>query len=394
MARFNNLYNTPDAQRFHSPTRILHGRGCRGALAEMAGPGPAVLVVDRHFADHPHGLTLAAQLPMIHRVVVDGEPRASQVRAALADLHGRAWTTLVALGGGSTLDTAKAILADHLFGSPMRVGYGALREIPDLLPGDAPVRFFALPTTAGTGSETSRYYLVSDDASHEKQVGRSWALCPFTAFLDPELLEEAPMPLLAACAFDAFTHLWETLHCRQEASPLVGALAQEGILRLMRALETLEADRPDRTNALLDLQQASAWGGIALSNVRTGLLHGAGEALAAQVDLPHPLSLYVFFQASLDLFGPALAARLEPLRGRTPAPPLEHLAAFWSGCFERHGLHADLENRLARQPWSTGPILEKLLTDQVLLNKEAPLPLERAALEAFLNSAHRSWGRP
>lgn len=302
------------------------------------------------------------------------------------------------MGGGSTIDTAKVLLAHRLFGSYERVGYGALRDIPDLLPGDLPVRFLALPTTAGSGSEMSRYYLLVDSVTGEKTGGRSWALCPFAAILDPQLLVGSPRTLLIQSAFDAFTHLWETLLCRQEASPVVEALAIDGITRLIGALLRLEGLEMANEALCQELQLASAFGGIALSNVRTGILHDAGETLVAQCPLPHPLSLYVFFSASLDLYEGCLEERLAGLRARLSGVPgfsgeslTRSLEAFWTRQFRGNGIEDSIRRTLAQKRPSGEPLIAKILSDQVLVQKEALRVLNPVLVSAFVENALSRW---
>lgn len=396
---FNNLYNTPASQRFAAPTWLFHGPGTRSRVFELLPSGtPAILVFDSFFSDHAFLGELRKHLGVSQEVSVAGEPTQDSIDCILSSLADRPWTALVALGGGSTLDTAKALLAQRLFGSSRRIGYGDYRDLPDLLPGEIPVRFIALPTTAGTGSEMSRYYLVSDSCSHEKMVGRSWALCPHASILDPHFLVESPRPLLVLCAFDAFSHLWETLLCRQECSPIVEALAVDGISRLVAALLLLESQGKSDENIGLELQLAAAFGGMALSNVRTGILHDAGETLAAQCPLPHPSSLYVFFSSSLHLFAGDLEPRLTGLQARLSLIPEFHgkalpkaMDAFWTRQFENSGCSARLRDQLQGAQVRAEPIIDKIMSDQVLIEKEAPRPLSREPVTKFVVQSLAKW---
>lgn len=400
---FNTLYNTPERQRFWAPTRLYSGPGSRELVRELLAPDrPTVLVVDAHFAEHPfvEALTERAGTWAL-RVVTRGEPLTTAAEEAVQQLAGRAWNQLLALGGGSTLDLAKALLAHRTFGGFRQAGYGPMRDLPDLWPVETGCPFVALPTTAGTGSETSRYYLLSDPSTGKKLVSRSWTLCPSAALLDPFFLEEMPESLLVQGAFDAFTHLWETHFCAQEGSAQVRALAQEGMAAILGSMLDLERTGTLDDSARSGLQLASAWGGMALSNVRTGFLHTTGEALAAQLDLPHPLTLWAFFRANMALFrevyqdrGKGLFHHLAPVLGGQPGEALASLQGVWERAFRRTGAEGRLREAFRQDPPRLAPILDIVGSDRVLLTKEAPRPLSDAEVRSAVEEVMAAWSVP
>lgn len=397
--RFNTLYNTPVRQRFWAPTRILSGDGCREHALDVLRTGqPTLLVVDKAFIQDPFLADLMTHVGPAARVVVEGEPGLALARKAQEEHQGLPWTQVLALGGGSTIDLAKALVAHRLFGSCLRVGYGPLRELPDLWPSEAALPFIAVPTTAGTGSETSRYYLLSDPETHQKLVSRAWALCPTTALLDPHFLAGIPESLRVMGAFDTFTHLWETYFCSQEGTPPVRALAQEGLAIVLRRMRELEGKGRLEAEGICELQMASAWGGMALSNVRTGLLHTTGEALSAQCPLAHPLTLWAFFRESLQLFrevylarGAQLFALLGSALGCPSAETLDRIADLWTGAFTRTGCEAELRRTLFGRPVNATGIEALVVQDRVLLTKEAPRALSDVEVRAFIDRSLAEW---
>lgn len=397
---FNTRYNTPDLQRFWAPTRIYSGAGSRAVIPELLpADQPTVLVVDEHFREHPFVAELTRHVgSWVALVVASGEPYTTSAEEALLRINGRGWAQILALGGGSTMDLAKALLAHRTFGSFNRVGYGPLREIPDLWPVESGCRFVAIPTTAGTGSETSRYYLLSDPSTRQKLVSRAWTLCPSSTVLDPHFLRDMPEPLLVQGAFDAFTHLWETHFCTQEGSAPVRGLTQDGIAAILRRMLDLERGGCLDERALGDLQLASAWGGVALSNVRTGLLHTSGEALAAQLDLPHPLTLWAFFRVNMRLFrreyldrGQGLFHLLAPILGCPAGEVLESLQGVWERAFLRTGGERRVRMAFCQRPPQAGPIHDLVCADKVLITKEAPRPLLVAELESVIRGVIADW---
>jgi len=384
MFGISNFFNTTTLSRFRVPTTLLHGENARAhleALLDRARPG--AFVVDEAFLQDPFVSSLAAagSAPMF---VVKSEPDTELVDRCLATLQQKpAW--IVALGGGSTIDTGKALLAHALFGEYRRVGYGDLRTV-----GDAtllPPRLIAVPTTAGTGSETSRYYLISDAKTREKLVARTWYACPEYAILDPWFLRGAPASVLVAGAFDTFVHHWETFVCRQERSPLTEMLALEGMSSVLLSLDAA-LDEHDAV-ALSRLQQASALGGMAISNVRTGFLHTAGEALAATVKLSHPLTLMVFFPGVLLSYEDAVAPRLQRLFSRLEGriSSVEEIIAFWIARFDAAGLLTQLRTVADPASASARLVIEKVSADRVLAEKEHPLPLDHAMIRSLVTDS-------
>jgi alcohol dehydrogenase class IV len=397
---FNTCFNTSALHRFWAPTRLFQGLGCRSLVREiLAREKPTVLLVDAQFQEHPFLSELSEWFGgWVGEIIVKGEPSITLADAAIAKIEGRTWNQLLALGGGSTLDLAKALLAHRTFGNFHRVGYGAMSEVPDLWPVETGCPFLAIPTTAGTGSETSRYFLLSDPHTKHKVVSRAWTLCPSVALLDPFFLKTMPEPLMIMGAFDAFTHLWETNFCAQESSLPVRALCKEGIILILARMMDLEREYHLGTAAIQELQVASAWGGIALSNVRTGLLHTSGEALAAQLDLPHPLTLWTFYRAGMVLFRDAymrnagsLLTALAAVLGGDKTESLDRLQELWSRAFQRIGAELRLRTAFRAQPPEAGPLIDTVLTDRVLLTKEAPKALDEASIRVFVQEGLQHW---
>ncbi len=384
MFGISNFFNTTTLQRFRAPTTLLHGANARAQIEPLLDRSRlGAFVVDEAFVADPFVQTLlaAGNTPSF---VVAREPDTGFVDRCLASLPpDPAW--IVAIGGGSTIDTGKALLANTLFGEYRRVGYGALRTV-----GDArlvPPRLIAVPTTAGTGSETSRYYLISDATTREKLVARSWYACPEYAVLDPWFLRAAPAAVLVAGAFDSFVHHWETFVCRQERSPLVEMIALEGMTAVLGALENAVRDHDPA--ALERLQQASALGGIAISNVRTGFLHTAGEALSASMKLSHPLTLMVFFPEVLRSYSGSLGSRVPQLLARLDGRfrSLDEIVQFWIARFEDAGLAGQIRAAGAPSAGTAELVTEKVLGDRVLAEKEHPLSLDRAAIAAIVSES-------
>lgn len=384
-----HLYNTMELKRHVCPTRLFWGVDSRELLFDaLKEVRRVVLVVDQAIAGLPFVTEECRKhLPLSEVVVVDGEPESRSIEA---------WTTLlpegvdalVAIGGGSTMDAAKALRAHLAFGQWNIKDRPALPSMP---------RLVTLPTTPASGSEVSRYYVVTDSATQEKRAYRSWSLCADYAILDPVWTEHLPLELLYASAFDAFTHLWESFICRQERSWLNEAICLEGMSRLIPVVNGMKSRRFPSSEERLTLHYAAALGGMALSNVRTGLLHDSGEALAAQVKLPHPLTMTVFLEEALALYAEAVEERLERLKhtlsfasNGTIASTGTALGQFWMEGFDSFGSMDRVREALNVARPAAEPIIAKILADGVLVKKESPVPLDEHNVRTFVS---RSLGR-
>jgi alcohol dehydrogenase len=200
---------------------------------------------------------------------------------------------IIAVGGGSAIDTAKAvnILASE-GGDDIRkyVGAGVLKKA--LRP------FFVVPTTAGTGSEVTSVAVIAD---HEKSVKLPFSssfLLPNAAIIDPRMTLTLPPHVTAATAMDAMTHSVEAFTCMGK-NPLSDAYAASAITKISVSLRTVMSD-PKNSDARLELAQASTMAGIAFSNSMVGLVHALGHATGAICHLPHGLCMSLFLPYVLE----------------------------------------------------------------------------------------------
>ncbi|MCC6919542.1 MAG: iron-containing alcohol dehydrogenase [Alphaproteobacteria bacterium] len=380
----DRFYNTPARQGFHWPGRILSGPGVLEAWLKDAPAGLAI-VADRAFAAHP--LVVAAGGAAC---VVDGEPTRAGLDPILSDLAARRPSAILALGGGATIDSAKALAAHLRFGS---------FDIRDRPRDATPPLLIAAPTTAGSGSETSRFFILAD-ASAVKISTRSWSLVPDLTLLDPLLLESLGPAGLLLGAFDAAIHLWETHVARGEASAFTDGIAQAHLPHILAALPGLAAGlKPDAATRQA-LMEASAMAGVAISNVRTGLIHTLGESLAAQCHLPHPLTLRVFLPAAMASYSAAIAEKTQGLwrmaDALAPRPEPwspETFTAAWTEAFTTSGLDQRIATAFAATPVSLDHLCTTAARDTTLA-KENPLPLDANALRLVAAAGLGAWPAP
>jgi alcohol dehydrogenase class IV len=190
--------------------------------------------------------------------------------------------SLVAIGGGSSIDTAKAMSVLFGNGGKMR-DYKVPSEIPKAGP---PV--VAIPTTAGTGSEVTRFTVISDTETDEKMLIAGLACCPIAAIVDYELTLTMPLRLTADTGLDSLTHAIEAYVSRR-ASPFTDGLARSAMGLIARHIRIACAE-PDNQPAREAMMLGATTAGMAFSNASVCLVHGMSRPIGAFFHVPHGLS--------------------------------------------------------------------------------------------------------
>ncbi|WP_180156184.1 iron-containing alcohol dehydrogenase [Acinetobacter sp. YH12045] len=228
---------------------------------------------------------------------------------------------IIAVGGGSVIDTSKATNILVSEGGDDLLKYSGAHNLPKPLK-----PFFVIPTTSGTGSEVTMVAVVSDPEKNVKMAFASNYLMPHAAILDPRMTQTLPSHLTAMTAMDAMTHAIEAYTC-MAANPISDAYATAAIKKISNSLFGV-LDNTSDAHGRLELAQASTMAGIAFSNSMVGLVHSLGHALGAVAHLPHGLCMNLFLPYVLEynkeVNGDKIAELLLPLAGpdiyaQTPA---------------------------------------------------------------------------
>jgi alcohol dehydrogenase class IV len=191
-------------------------------------------------------------------------------------------TGIVSIGGGSSIDTAKAIAIVHTLGGSLRDHQGFQGMTRPTTP------HVAIPTTAGTGSEVTKVSVIKDEDAKQKLLFGDFHLYPRVAILDPELTFGMPPAITAGTGLDALTHAIEALHAMQ-AEPIADALALHAIRLIARHLPAAmksPASVIDRGQMLL----AATLAGIAFDNAQVGLVHAIAHTVGARHKVHHGLA--------------------------------------------------------------------------------------------------------
>lgn len=198
---------------------------------------------------------------------------------------------LIALGGGSVIDTAKGV------GMVLAQAGHDLLEVAgcEVLPRGDHVPFVAVPTTAGTGSEATIVSVIHNPETKVKMEFISYHLLPDVAVLDPRMTETLPPRITAATGFDALVHAIEAATCLQR-NPVSDAFAEKAMGQLARALPVAVREGKNR-KARMVMANGSLLAGAAFSNSMVGLVHAIGHALGGVCRVPHGEAMTILLPA-------------------------------------------------------------------------------------------------
>jgi alcohol dehydrogenase class IV len=298
------------------PRKVLFGPGRAAELAGLvAALGSRVLLcTGSNPARHRH---LLGDVEPVAVVRVTREPLVDDARSALDEARAAGADSVVAIGGGSVLDLAKAVAVllgngtdplDHL----EVVGRGLPIERPA-------VPYVAVPTTAGTGAEATANAVLGAPEHGRKASIRSPHMLAAVALVDPLLTLPCPPAVTASSGLDALTQCLEPF-VSPKANPATDAVATDGLRRGARSLRRAYEHGDDRA-AREDMALCSLFGGIALANAKLGAVHGVAGVVGGMVDAPHGA-------VCAALLAPVVEANVRALRERDPgSPALDRYAA-------------------------------------------------------------------
>jgi alcohol dehydrogenase class IV len=209
--------------------------------------------------------------------------------------------SLVSLGGGSSIDTAKAI-------GLLVANEGRIRDykVPNPIPSSGPTHI-AIPTTAGTGSEVSRFTVISDSATEEKMLVAGAALVPTAAVVDFELTMSMPQRLTADTGTDSLTHAIEA-YVSRKANSFSDAMALSAMKTIWEQLP-IAFHQPDDRSAREAMMLAATLAGMAFSNASVALVHGMSRPIGFFFHVPHGLSNAMLLPAVTRFSAEAALAR-------------------------------------------------------------------------------------
>jgi alcohol dehydrogenase class IV len=271
---------------FATATRVIFGPGTLREVGPLACQmGHRALVVMGRSVERAAPLLdlLAAEGMGVVTFSVAGEPTTGVARQGIEQARQAACDLVIGYGGGSALDTGKAIAALLTNGGDPLDYLEVIGKGKPLTQPSAP--YIAIPTTAGTGAEVTRNAVLLSPEHRVKVSLRSPLMLPRLALVDPELTVSLPPETTASTGLDAMTQVMEPF-VSNRANPLTDALCREGMRCAARSLRRAYEYGDDPT-ARADMALVSLLGGLALANAKLGAVHGFAGPLGGMFPGPH-----------------------------------------------------------------------------------------------------------
>lgn len=236
----------------------------------------------------------------------NANPTVKNVEEAYAMYCENACQGLIAFGGGSSMDCAKAVGARVVFPKKTVGQMKGLLRVWKRLP-----LLIAVPTTAGTGSEVTITAVITDSELKHKYTMNNFTFIPYYAILDPKVTYTLPPHLTATTGMDAMTHAVEAYIGRSTTKETRG-LAKQAVKLIFENIETAYQE-PGNLRARASMLEAAFKAGIAFSKSYVGYIHAVAHSLGGQYNVPHGLANSVLMPIVLEDYGPAVYKKLAEL---------------------------------------------------------------------------------
>ena len=297
--------------QFIMPKQIFYGEGAlEQAAPVIAGCGSKALIVTDpvmvKLGNVEAVQEMLAKAGVAYAVFegVTGEPTDKMVEAGMVVWEQEKCDFLIAVGGGSPIDTMKAIGVVAVKGGSINDWYG--KEITGALPPMA-----AVPTTSGTGSEATQFTIITNTEADIKMLLKGRNLMPDIAVDDPRFTMTAPAAITAATGLDALCHAAESYTSRK-AQPMTDTLAVSAVKRIFKYLPVCytaaaQGKEPDRreagisvAEARMQMSLAALEAGIAFNNASVTVIHGMSRPIGALFHVPHGVSNAMLLPACFE----------------------------------------------------------------------------------------------
>ncbi|BAQ09343.1 alcohol dehydrogenase, class IV [Bacillus sp. OxB-1] len=294
---------------YFMPTRVIFGND---AIFELEGILESYINKKMLIVTDP-GIISAGLLDTLLKIVsasnieykifseVEPNPKSRTIEEGLKFAKEFGTDFVIGFGGGSSIDTAKAI-AVMLTNAGSILQYEGVGNVPN-----DPVDLIAIPTTAGTGSEVTASTIITDEATSFKVAIISEKIFPKTAIVDPKLTMGCPKPITSSTAIDALTHAIESYLSKQE-NGVVADMALKAIALINENIENVYNDGSD-LEGRKNLLEAAALAGICFSQTRLGNVHAISQAFGGVFNVPHGFANAVLLPYVLEFNLPAAVGK-------------------------------------------------------------------------------------
>ncbi len=273
---------------FSTVPKVFFGEGAlKAALPEIAHLGKRALVVTGKIITKI-GLADLVQKALAEQGIesvlfnnLPGEPTDTMIMEGVGICKSNRCDFIIGLGGGTPIDTAKAIAAMSALPGKM-IDYKGKELNGDFAP------LVLIPTTAGTGSEVTRYFVFTNTGTNEKLLFKGDALLPKVAIIDYTYTITSPRNITLATGMDALCHAVESYTCRR-ANPLTDLFCLDAVRRIFSYLPRACTDGTDK-EARENLSIAAYEAGVAINGSPTTIIHGMSRPIGAYFHVPHGIS--------------------------------------------------------------------------------------------------------
>ena len=286
------------ANTFLTPSRIISGSAAlKEAGTYIANSGKKALVVTDAMMVKLGNIAKLEEVLKENKVdyviypEINSEPNDLMIMGGVKAYKENGCDFLIALGGGSPIDSAKAIGMMSTTDAEISSFMGKIIDVT--MP-----KIIAIPTTAGTGSEATKFTIINDTKTQVKMLLTGPCLIPSLAIIDPQFTMTAPKSVTVATGIDALCHATESYTSRK-AQPLSDTFALSAIKRIFNNLKTCAYD-PTNEAARIQMSLAATEAGIAFNNSSVTIVHGMSRPIGAIFHIAHGLSNAVLLEACMN----------------------------------------------------------------------------------------------
>lgn len=306
---------------FQAPMKIIFGQDTLDQITQEIEGSRIFIVMDRFLYESPLKTrmdTILTEQEIRYFTAFQSNPDFDSINQALREIQAFDATTVIGIGGGSTLDIAKFLSAAIKEAKPAEVikKEGFQKK--------AKIKTICIPTTAGTGSEVTNVSVISDYAAHTKSPFVNDLLFADTALLDSRLTHSLPPAVTASCGMDTFCHAIEA-YWNIQAQPISDLLAVQAMRRVLTYLEAAVKNGTD-AEARDEMLQASLEAGLAFAQPRTTILHAVSFPLTSKFKIPHGLACAMLLPSFIRYYGQDLP-KMQTLANQLGMKTPEDLAA-------------------------------------------------------------------
>ena len=284
---------------FFTPTHLVFGCGSISKLVDKVdGLGNRCIlftmpdIKECGVLDSVLKILVSTSLEVVVCDKIQSDPTCRQIDNLLKEYKEYNPEFVIALGGGSVIDTAKSFSIGMLNNSPIW-SFVNLPGKPAKPISNGVLPLIAIPTTAGTGAEITPYAVITNTDTQQKATIMEYDIYPRYSIVDPDFTISLPKFVTACTAFDAFAHAFESYISTSNRSIFTEMLTLESMYHNYNALDKV-LDNPKDVEARSSMAWSALLAGIAISHTATGVPHTMGQSLGARVKIPHAVTVSIF----------------------------------------------------------------------------------------------------